>query len=158
MNYSALSGIISVILGAVYAIQAYNLPRASIGKPMAPLIFPLGLGVLMIIFGTVQIIRSVRVGEFAFIEEMKGKKHGVSYSAKIIAFTCFIAVVYALLFNRIGYVFSTIFFLGSLLFAVNGVQRWKTNLAVSIVFSLSVYVLFSKVLGLILPRMPYIGF
>lgn len=158
MNFSALSGIISLIIGALYTIQAYNLPRAVIGKPMAPIIFPLGLGVLMIVFGAIQVVRSVRVGEFAFISEIKGKKPELTYSAKIITFTCFIAVIYALLFTRVGYVFSTIFFLGSLLFAINGIQRWKTNLSVSIVFSLSIYILFSKVLGLILPRMPYIGF
>ncbi len=158
MNYSALSGVVSVLVGIVYAIQSYNLPRAVIGKPMAPVMFPLGLGVLMIVFGAIQIVRSVSIGEFAFVSEMKGKKPELSYTAKIIAFTCSIAVIYALLFNRIGYVFSTIFFLGALLFAINGIQRWKTNLSVSILFSLSIYILFSKVLGLILPRMPYIGF
>ena len=158
MNYSALAGVVSVLVGIVYSIQSYNLPRAVIGKPMAPVIFPLGLGILMILFGSIQMLRSVRVGEFAFVSEMKGKKPELTYTAKIIAYTCFIAVIYALLFNRIGYVFSTVFFLGSLLFAVNGIQRWKTNLTVSIVFSLSIYILFSKVLGLILPRMPYIGF
>ncbi len=158
MNYSALAGVVSVLVGIVYSIQSYNLPRAVIGKPMAPVIFPLGLGILMILFGSIQILRSVRVGEFAFVSEMKGKKPELTYTAKIIAYTCFIAVIYALLFNRVGYVFSSVFFLGSLLFAVNGIQRWKTNLTVSIVFSLSIYILFSKVLGLILPRMPYIGF
>ena len=158
MNYSALSGVVSVMIGIIYTAQAYMLPRAAIGKPLAPLVFPLGLGSLMILFGALQIIRSVRVGEFAGFGAMKGQKPTVSYSAKIIAFTCVVAIIYALLFQRIGYVFSTIFFLGSMLFAINGVARWKTNLAVAIVFSLSVYILFSKLLGLILPRMPFIGF
>ncbi len=51
-NLSALSGIVSIILGIVYIIQTLALPRASIGSPMSPLYFPLGLGVSMVVLGT----------------------------------------------------------------------------------------------------------
>ncbi|SNT14198.1 putative tricarboxylic transport membrane protein [Anaerovirgula multivorans] len=154
MNYSALTGVVSIIVGLVYSIQAYTLPRAVIGKPMAPIIFPLGLGLFMILLGIVLVIQSIKKGEFA-----RGKsttEKGLSYTAKLIIFTCTTSIIYALLFERIGFVFSTTLFLGSLLYAINGKKEWKVNVSVAVIFSVFVYVLFSKLLGIILPPIPYL--
>lgn len=158
MNRSVLTGIAAMILGSVYSYQSYQLPRATIGKEMAPLYFPLGLGLLMFIFGMILLIQAWSKGGMKRDSVDREKSIGFSYTAKLITFTSVISIIYALLFDVIGYVFSTILFLGAILFVINGKTQWKVNMIVSISFSLSIYIVFSKFLGIILPKMPFIGF
>lgn len=159
MNRSALTGIIAMLLGVVYSYQAYHLPRATVGNVMAPVYFPLGLGVLMFIFGLAIFIQTwIKAGIINGSSEQQGKKWAFSYTAKLITFTSFISILYAILFDIIGYVFSTILFLGAILFVINGVKQWKVNAIVSVTFALTIYIVFSKLLGIYLPRMPWIEF
>ncbi|GBF12486.1 tripartite tricarboxylate transporter TctB family protein [Tepidibacillus infernus] len=157
MNTTALTGIVSILIGIVYSIQSYQLPKATVGNAWAPIYFPLGLGVLMAIFGVVMLVQGLAKGKANNGEQKQGKMK-MTYTAKLIAFTSVVSIIYALLFDRIGYVLSTIFFLGAILFVVNGVKQWKTNMIVSISFALGIYIVFSKFLGIILPKMPFIGF
>jgi putative tricarboxylic transport membrane protein len=75
---------------------------------------------------------------------------------KMIVLTCLACIIYAILFNRIGYVLSTIVFLEAMLLLFNGKKKWKTNTIVAVVFSVFIYIVFSKLLGVILPVMPFI--
>lgn len=156
MSISAISGIVSVILGVVYSIQAFNLPRASVGSPMAPILFPLGLGILMTVFGIVILAQDFKKNGLKSKE--KGAKEGFSYTAKMVTYTCVISILYALLFEPLGYVLSTIFFLEAILMVVNGKDKWKVNTIVSASFSLGIYLVFAKLLGISLPMIPLINF
>ena len=158
MNRSALTGIIAMLLGVIYTYQAYHLPRATVGNVMAPVYFPLGLGVLMFIFGLSIFIQTWIKAGIMNASEKQEKKWALSYTAKLITFTSVISILYAILFDIIGYVFSTILFLGAMLFVINGVKQWKVNAIVSITFALSIYLVFSKLLGIYLPRIPWIEF
>ncbi|MDF2545413.1 MAG: tripartite tricarboxylate transporter TctB family protein [Anaerosolibacter sp.] len=153
MNLSALTAVLTLVIGIIYSIQSYNLPRATIGSPMAPVYFPLGLGVLMAIFGIILLTQSVKRGDF---KGMDNKEKGLTYTGKLIAYTCFVSIIYALIFEEAGFVISTILFLGSILFVVNGKDQWKTNTIVAVSFSLGIYIVFSKMLGIILPPLPFL--
>lgn len=152
MNYPAITGIAAVILGAIYSIGAYLLPRASIGDPMAPVRYPLGLGIAMIIFGIILYLKEIKKGPL--VTKTNDKKEGISHSTKLITITCVAGVVYALLFEHIGYVLSTIIFMLSILFALNGKAKWKLNVLVAVIFSVGVYVIFVKLLAIPLPVIP----
>lgn len=155
-NLSALSGIISVILGIVYMIQTLALPRATIGSPMAPLYFPLGLSVAMVILGGILIIQEVLKGRFKVNVSNKPQLR-LTYTGKLIIFTCIVSIIYAILYERVGFVISTIFFLEAVLAAINGKNQWKINTMVAVCFSIGIYILFSKILGIILPMTPIIN-
>ncbi|MFZ5969641.1 MAG: tripartite tricarboxylate transporter TctB family protein [Bacillota bacterium] len=153
MNLSALTAIATLAVGIVYSIQSYNLPRATIGNPWAPVIFPLGLGVTMTVFGLILLLQSVKNGDF---KNSQNKEKGLTYTGKLIAFTCTVSIIYAMIFEKAGFVISTILFLGSILFAVNGKDQWKVNTLVAVSFSLGIYIVFSKLLGIILPPLPFL--
>lgn len=156
MDMSALTGIVSIILGVVYSIQAYNLPRATVGKPMSPILFPLGLGALLVIFGIILLVQQILKGKLKIQGDNKPKEKGFSYSAKLIGYTCVVSIIYALLFERIGFVFSTFLFMQAVLMVVNGKMKWKTNTMVSAFFSIGIYVVFAKLFGISLPITPFI--
>ena len=160
---SLISAGAGMILGIAYTVLTLNLPEAAIGRPNAPKAFPLALGVLMILLSVallVQQIMKVRSDSAAGIttkERAQGRKP-LDQHTKQIMITVANGVLYGMLFSEIGYVLSTLVFLGIELFLFNGKKKWKTVLIVSLVFSLFIYILFNKLLGVYLPRMPIIGF
>ena len=72
-----------------------------------------------------------------------------------IGLTAVCALIYAFLFDRLGYVLSTILFLEGLLILFNGFAKWKQNTIVAVIFSVVVYVLFFKLLNVYLPPFPF---
>ncbi len=146
-----MTGLISTAFGVIYSIMAYMLPDATIGNPMEPKIFPLMLGSGTTICGILLTVIEGRKKQA--VKETK-KANGLSHDSKLIIYTCFVTLVYALLFERIGYVLSTIIFMNAMLFALNGKEKWKTNLIVAAAFSIGVYVIFLKLLAIPLPMMP----
>lgn len=155
MNKSALSGLIAFLLGVIYTYQSLQLPKATIGKAWAPIYFPLGLGILMTLFGLILLAQEIKRNG---ILKTNNEHKGISYTAKMIAYTSFISLIYAFLFDEIGYLLSTILFMGAMLNAINGLKKWRMNMIISISFALVIYITFSKFLGIILPPIPYIEF
>ncbi|MBZ4655283.1 MAG: tripartite tricarboxylate transporter TctB family protein [Peptococcaceae bacterium] len=150
MNLSLVAGFVSIVIGIIYSIQAFSLPRATIGNPMAPVLFPLALGLIMTLCGIVLVVMELKKCGWQF----SLSKPSLSYTGKLIAYTCAVSIIYALLFEEIGYVLSTFFFMEAILFAINGKEQWKINTIVSLCFSVGIYVVFSKLLGIVLPMMP----
>jgi putative tricarboxylic transport membrane protein len=142
-------GICAILFGAVYSLQAFQLPRATIGSPMAPVYFPLGLGVLMILLGLLLVIKEFVANNQAGAAKKK-KEMDPGY-VKLIAGTSIFCVIYAMVLEHIGFIPSTLFMLGGILFLVNGRQAWKINSVVTLVFTLGIWYVFNNVLAITLP-------
>lgn len=153
VNYNLLAGLISTIIGIIYTIMSITLPNATIGNPIEPKIFPMLLGVGMTICG---IILTIMEGRKKTVTKKTKNDQGLSHDTKLIIYTCIVTLAYALLFEPIGYVLSTIAFMSAMLFALNGKEKWKTNIIVSLSFSIGIYFLFLKLLSIPLPMMPFI--
>jgi putative tricarboxylic transport membrane protein len=155
VKVGVLSGIITIVFGIAYTLMAYNLPKAAIGNPMAPAIFPLILGVIMSILGVCLFVSEVRKHETEMKREGQPESpKGLKRETKLIILTCTAAVAYALLFGKIGYVLSTSLFMGILLFALNGKLKWKSNIVIAVGFSVAIYLIFQKLLNIPLPVIP----
>lgn len=152
MTITALSSIITIAIGIAYTIMTFKLPDASIGVPFEPKIFPAILGISFIILGIALLI------DDTIKNSKKEKKETVHFSignnGKKIAVTIVNAVVYAILFNIIGYVFSTIIFLEVELLIFGGLKAWKVSTIVAILFSIIAFLIFNVFLGIYLPRSP----
>lgn len=159
MNIKMKAGMGVIGLGAVYAALAVAMPKAAIGNPMAPKIFPMALGVGLVILGALYFMKeSVAYKEQVAkegIKEVDPKTAELDKKTnKLIILTSVAGIGYALFFEHLGYVISTTVFLSVILFAINGKKDWKLNLSVAVVFSVAVYVLFFYVLAIPLPMMP----
>ena len=154
MNMTLISGTVSFVIGLVVSWMSLNLPEASVGIPHAPKVFPAGLGFLMVICSAYLLLR-----EFSRIRKNGKAEHEPKnpFLSKIV-FTCIFGVLYALLFKPLGYVLSTFVFLQLELFLFNGAAKWRINTVVSLTFSLFIYLLFAKTLGVYLPQTPIIWF
>lgn len=153
MNLSALTGIIATLIGAFYTLTAFGFKDASIGNPLAPKIMPLGLGVLMMVFGILLTLIELKKGGLIKAGQPLIKDPETLRVTALLSAAC---ILYAVIFEKAGYVISTIIFLELVMFVFGGFKDWKLNTVVAVCFSVSVYVVFSKLLGITLPVMPFL--
>jgi putative tricarboxylic transport membrane protein len=156
MTWNMITGLIATLIGIAYSWSAWSLPRASFGNATGHIVYPVILGIAMTVLGLALVAaellaRKTGSGKEAGDSPKFGKltKHGKEIALAIAA-----SVVYAILFEPLGYVFSTILYLGAVLFLVNGRVKVVRTVLVAVLFSVGVYVLFSVFLGIQLPRMP----
>lgn len=161
ININILAGLASTLFGLVYMVLSLGIPKASVGSPSAPAIFPMMCGAALFV-GGIWLMVSERKKEKQG-EQTVGKLEvrfrgfrAMRFENRMIAISVLAALLYALAFNSLGYVLSTIIFLSILLFALNGRKKWKTNLIVAAVFSIAVYVIFTQFLFIPLPTLPFL--
>ncbi|WP_088006882.1 tripartite tricarboxylate transporter TctB family protein [Indiicoccus explosivorum] len=137
-----------VVLSIVFLLGTYNLPKAKLGNPDAPLYFPMGVSVLLLVFSVIYLFQELRRAheDNEQIREMLSGR-----TPLLIGATIALGIGYALIFETVGFLFSTILFLGALLFIVNGRRKWITNIIVTITFSFVSWYAFSELLGVSLP-------
>jgi putative tricarboxylic transport membrane protein len=111
------------------------------------------LGITMTILGLILVVKEL-LAKGPKDPKDSPKFGKLTRHGKEIAMAIGASIVYALVFEPIGYIFSTILYLGTVLFIVNGKARVLRSVLVAVLFSVGVYVLFSVILGIQLPRMP----
>ena len=153
MTINLVTSIITIAVGLTYMIMAFNFPDATIGRPMEPKIFPIMLGIVLTILGLALLIEEL-------IKNSKNKdanketiKLSFGNNGKKIAITVINAIAYALLFNILGYVLSTIIFLEVELLIFGGLKSWKISTIVSVIFSIIAFLIFNTLFGLYLPKL-----
>lgn len=153
MTVNLVSSIITIAVGLTYMIMAFNFPDATVGRPLEPKIFPIMLGIALTILGFALLIEEL-------IKNSKNKdtnketiKLSFGNNGKKIAITVVNAIVYALLFNILGYIISTIIFLEIELLIFGGLKSWKVSTIVSVLFSVIAFLIFNTFLGLYLPKL-----
>ena len=146
MNNDMIVGLFSIFFSVSYTVAAWMLPSAPIGDPMAPNYFPLVVGILAALFSAALIMRGVRKKDAV----KKGRAPDAGHWFLIGGLIC-CCLGYAVILERIGFLSSTILFLGAMLFLVNGVKGWKANILTAVGFSAGVWYVFEKLFMISLP-------
>jgi putative tricarboxylic transport membrane protein len=137
-----------ILIALTFLISSFSIPRATLGNANGPLYFPIGLSIFMLILSVIYFLKELKsLNE----ENEKVKALFEGRTLKLIGVTTALGVVYALIFETLGFFVSTIIFLGALLFYVNGVKKWLVNLIVTFAFSFIAWYGFSQLLGVSLP-------
>ena len=138
-------GLVLFILAAVYLFMSYQLPSYPYTTVDADVI-PIGLGWLLLVLSAFLYFSRV-------IETDAEKKKRAIPKKEILVLVSVFGMIfgYILLFELIGFVIMTaifIFFCSWFL----GYDKWKSNLAVSILFPVVLYGIFVFALGIVLPK------
>lgn len=155
MNTSMIMSVVVTMIGFVYTLSTFLLPDAKIGIANEPKIFPGILGVCLLVLGAILMVQEIRLHVQESRSATKAKPAGDEL--KNILFTLLNGLLYALLFERIGYVLATFVFLDIQLFIFRGMKTWKSTLLISLIFSLVAFFLFNSLMGVYLPKSP-LGF
>ena len=152
VSLTIIPSLLCFVLGLVYTTATVMLPDASVGRAYEPKIFPMMLGIALIIMSLSLLARELKAVKKGQNEEKVPLYKEPGFSK--ILLTCLFSAIYALIFDKVGYVISTILFLEMELILFNGKKNWKVNTAVAVLFSLFIYIVFSKLLGVYLPLTP----
>ena len=155
MNTSMIMSVVVTMIGFVYTLSTFLLPQAKIGVAFEPKIFPGILGIALLALGLVLIVQEIRL--LAKDKDQVAKASFVGEEQRNILFTLLNGLLYAVLFDRIGYIFATFVFLNIQLFIFRGKKTWKSTLLISLIFSVVAFVLFNTLMGVYLPKSP-LGF
>ncbi|GAB4074928.1 hypothetical protein GCM10028778_24310 [Barrientosiimonas marina] len=137
-----------IVLSTSYLILTFNMDKAQVGNPDAPRYFPMIIGFFLLVMSVIYLVQEWRRRR-EIIEDVKELSSG--RTPKLIGVTIVLILIYTFLFERIGFLYSTILFLGALLFLVNGRKHWLQNIIVAVVFSFLSWYSFAQLLNVSLP-------
>ena len=140
--------VLLIIFGIVYITLTLNLQKSNIGDPNSPMYFPMLLGILLTVMSCIYFIQEYRKRHLTFkaFSQLFEKATFIR-----IILTIILAVIYAFIFERLGFLVSTVLFLGAIMFLINGYQRWLQNILVTVIFSGIAWYTFSQKLDVSLP-------
>lgn len=144
-TFDRYASVVFLMIGAAFAVGSFSISKTSYGSSVGPNIFPLGLGIIMILL-------SIRL----FFETLRYKENGkekdsLDYKRFLIILVA--AFFYALTLETIGYVIGTFIFL---LIGFQTMEKGKLlkSVIISGIFSFAVYYIFVVLLKGTLPGFP----
>ncbi|GLO63470.1 hypothetical protein MACH09_39780 [Vibrio sp. MACH09] len=154
-DWDAFTGLFGVGFGLVYGFMAYSMPRAAFGNPLDPIYFPLGIAVISILIGALLLIKSNFKASVMAYKELINEDDVKKNDRRRIFYTCIISIGYAVLFEHLGYVISTFLFMFIMLGITSGRDKLLKNAIIALVFSVGVFFIFSTMLSISLPPLPF---
>ncbi|MFD2215529.1 tripartite tricarboxylate transporter TctB family protein [Metabacillus endolithicus] len=144
-SFDRYSGMVFFAIGLAFVIESRKITESAYGSNVGPDIFPLGLGLALILL-------SIRLfyETFKYPKETKMREK-LDYKKFVIILIS--AVLYGLFLETIGYVITTFLFL-IVGFQVMERGKWWKSLVIAGGFSYGVYFLFVEILEGTLPGFP----
>lgn len=146
-TFDRYASLVFLLIGIAFVWESQKISQSSYGSNVGPDIFPMGLGIVLILLSIRLFYEVFRSKNTAAAEE----KTRPDYKRFLLILGA--AILYAYFLEDIGYVIGTFVFL---LFAFQVIERgkWIASVIVSAVFSYGVYYLFVKILEGTLPGFP----
>ncbi|MDP4096310.1 tripartite tricarboxylate transporter TctB family protein [Paenibacillus sp. P96] len=144
-TFDRYASIVFLLLGIGFMWQSTRISAAAYGSTVGPNIFPFCLGGLLILL-SIRLFYEVLISKAEQHKEAK-----LDYKRFLLIFGA--SVLYALLFETLGYILATFLFL---LFCFQVLERgkWLKSALIAVLFAVSVYVIFVVVLEGSMPGFP----
>lgn len=148
LTFDRVGSIFFALIGALFIAESRNISTSAYGSEVGPNLFPLGLGIILIVL-------SLRLLWETF---QKGKHAANADSSEPIQYKRFLymlvaTLLYVTFLEGIGYVIATFLFL-LITFKVMGSTSMLKSGLISLFFSLGVYLLYVYLLKGTLPGLP----
>lgn len=142
--------VLILVLTGVYFWATSQIPTLEIGDPLGPKAFPRLLGGGMIIAAAMLLAEMIKERKSAPVTATAADPKDKS-SYKVILGVIVATGLYFVLFERLGYAVATSLFLLAMTHYFNKGKRW-TNVLTSLIYGFASYYMFTKWLGVNLPR------
>ncbi len=147
MKKNTIIGITGLVISAIYGYGITNLRNPSEVFMAGTTAFPILITIGAVVFSLIILIRGFVQGDRADTVELDPKV------LKMMGIYTGIFIIYIWIFNKLGFLISTIFMLTSMLFALNrGKSQRVINIIVGVVFPTICYIVFAKIFTISLPR------
>jgi putative tricarboxylic transport membrane protein len=141
----AVAGL-SAALAVAYLLGTQTIPSLDIGDPLGPRAFPILIGVCLLVASGLLVLETKQARQPA----AAGALARLFMDRKVLG-TLAAMIVFALVFETLGYLLSIALFMLALTTMIHRGHH-LLNAAVSIGFTVVSYLLFDKLLGVLLPQ------
>ncbi|QUW21958.1 tripartite tricarboxylate transporter TctB family protein [Sporosarcina sp. Marseille-Q4063] len=144
-TFDRYASIAFLLIGLLVVIESQRIPDSAYGSSVGPKIFPMWLGVILLLLSLRLLYETFKYkSDAASTEKLQYKKFIIILVS---------AILYAFLLEKIGYIISTFIFL---LIAFQTMERGRMvpTIIIAAVFSVGVYYFFAEFLGGSLPGFP----
>jgi len=135
-----------LLLAAVYLYATAQIPTLEIGDPLGPKAFPILLGIALIAAAILLFVETLKKNRAPRAAAPRESLRHLWFVGGVTLWTA----LYFGVFDRAGYLVATAIYLGALM-AVFNPGKWLANTLTSVLFAVGSYVLFVKILGVVLP-------
>ncbi len=146
MLIDRIIGAAAMLLAAVYLYATSQIPTLEIGDPLGPKAFPMLLGIALIAAAILLFIETLK----ADADEGEKAPSGSMRHWWLIGGVTGWTALYFGLFDRAGYLIATVMYLLPMM-AVFNPGKWVANVLTTVLWAVGSYVLFVKILGVVLP-------
>ncbi|MEH7223459.1 tripartite tricarboxylate transporter TctB family protein [Bacillus sp. JJ1566] len=157
MNKNIISGSVVLAFAIIFTIMAFRLPPSPSGSVViGPSVFPGAIGILLILTSIILIISGLvelRQNKSKIVKVKGEQEEGEQQDKKKVILISLILFGYVVLFVPLGYVISTVLFILGLSMYLDR-KHWIRNIIYSLVFSITVYFVFDRLLSVYLPLGP----
>ncbi|WP_089970994.1 tripartite tricarboxylate transporter TctB family protein [Lihuaxuella thermophila] len=144
-TFDRIASVLFLLVGIFFIMESRKLSASAYGSEVGPDLFPLGLGILLVLLSLRLMVETFRYPS----AEMKTTKLDVKRFGIILL----AAILYAVLLEPLGYVLSTFLFL-VVAFQTMEKGKWLSTIVFSGLFSSGVYYLYVGLLKGTLPGFP----
>ncbi|MET3506401.1 tripartite tricarboxylate transporter TctB family protein [Halalkalibacter oceani] len=156
MNKNVMSGSVVLIGAIIFTILAYGIPSSATAHQIGARIFPLTIGVLLMIISAVLLLsglkeqRQQRGAEPQAEQSHEEEGGSLKRTRRKVIVLLLMLLLYISIFISFGYLLSTFLFIfGMTMFLEK--KKWVRNTLYSILFPLVIYFLFNHILSVYLP-------
>ncbi len=138
-----------ILLALAYLYATFKIPSLDSGDPLGPKAFPILLSIgfllaaVLLFVETSKAKRPLREEKEELMEE---KRRFLLVIGGVVVWT----FIFIIVFKPLGYLTSTAVYLFGLMSYLNP-KKWWTNAITSVLFTVGIYTLFGKILGVDLP-------
>jgi len=145
-----ITAVFAVVLAALYVYATKQLPALEISDPLGPKVFPYLIGTGLLLSAVALLVQTLRAKKPERTDE-KQDISGEGHHYWVVGAVVICTGVYLAVFEWLGYAISTSLYL-LMLMAYFHRGKWASNILTSVLYSFISYWMFTKLLGVLLPR------
>lgn len=145
-----ITAVFAVVFAALYIYATSQFPALDISDPLGPKVFPYLIGTGLLLSAVALLVETLRAKK----PEKTGEGQKISGAGRhywVVGAAAIGTGVYLAVFEWLGYALSTGIYL-LILMACFHRGRWTSNILTSVLYSFISYWMFTKLLGVSLPR------
>jgi putative tricarboxylic transport membrane protein len=143
--------VLTLIITAAYFYGTRQIPTIEIGDPLGPRVFPYLIAVGLLISAAWLLVEIMQARKVAAPPQDAQAQAGSQGHVVVICAVVVWTGLYFAVFQRLGFLISTAVFLLVLMAYFNR-GKWLANVLTSLLFTVGIYMLFTKALGVNLAK------